>query len=99
MGTVRIYATRHYSSQRTSCRFRARRGERSRVPATYLHYPFNFQGFVGRNEDVRFHLQIEAVNFISAIYVVEVSWDGQWSYVPAEMKQHLPIRIVPSPTT
>jgi hypothetical protein len=60
--------------------------------------PFNFQGFVGPNEAVRYQLQIEAVNFISPIYVVEVSWDGQWSYVPAEMKQHLPIRIVPPPT-
>jgi hypothetical protein len=56
----------------------------------------NFQGFVYANEGVRYHLQIEAVNFLSPIYVVEVAWDGQWSDVPAQMRQHLPIRIIPT---
>jgi hypothetical protein len=59
----------------------------------------NFQGFVPANGGVRYHLRIEAVNFLSPIYVVEVAWDGQWSYVPAQMRPHLPIRIIPSPAT
>lgn len=64
------------------------------IPRLY-GIPNNFQGFVGPNEAVRFQIQIEAVNFSSSIYVVEVAWDGQWSYVPATMRQHLPIRIIP----
>jgi hypothetical protein len=65
------------------------------IPRLYAT-PLNFQGYVSANEAVRYQLQIEAVNFSSPIYVVEVAWDGQWSYVPATMKQHLPFRIVPS---
>ena len=57
--------------------------------------PFNFQGFVGAHEAVRFQLQVEAVNFSSPIYVVEVAWDGVWDFVPATMKHHLPIRFIP----
>lgn len=69
------------------------------VPRLYA-IPNNFQGFVGANDAVRFQLQIEAVNFSSPIYVVEVAWDGQWSDNPATMRLHLPpIRPIPSPTT
>ena len=50
----------------------------------------NFQGYVGPNEAMRFQVRIEAVNFSSPIYVVEVSWDGQWSDNPATMRHHLP---------
>ena len=57
--------------------------------------PFNFQGFVGANEAVRFQLQIEAANFSSPIYVVEVAWDGVWDFVPAAMRHHIPIRFIP----
>jgi hypothetical protein len=48
--------------------------------------PFNFQGYVGANQAVRYQLQIEAVNFISPIYVIEVAWDGVWDSVPATMR-------------
>jgi hypothetical protein len=54
----------------------------------------NFQGFVGANEAMRFQLQIEAADFLSPIYVVEVAWDGQWSYVPATMRQHLVVTLL-----
>jgi hypothetical protein len=65
------------------------------VPRIY-GIPNNFQGFVGANEAVRLQLQIEAVNFSSPIYVVEVAWDGQWSYDPETMNRHLPIRLNPT---
>jgi hypothetical protein len=68
------------------------------IPRLYV-MPFNFQGYVGAHEAVRYQLQIEAVNFSSPIYVVEVSWDGVWDFVPATMGHHLPIRIIPSPPT
>ena len=63
------------------------------IPRLYAT-PLNFQGFVGPNEAVRFQLQIEAVNFLSPIYVIEVAWDGVWNYVPDTMVHHLPIRII-----
>ena len=63
------------------------------VPRLYATF-FNFKGFVGSNDAVRFQVQIEAVNFSSPIYLVEVAWDGVWSFVPDTMKQHLPIRII-----
>ena len=65
------------------------------IPRLYST-PNNFQGYVGPNEAVRYHLQIEAVNFTSPIYVVEVAWDGQWSYDPTAMERHLPIRLNPT---
>jgi len=55
----------------------------------------NFQGLVGANEAVRFQLQIEASNFSASTYqVFEVAWDGQWSFAPATMAQHLRIREI-----
>jgi hypothetical protein len=65
------------------------------IPRLYAT-PVNFQGFVGQNEAVRFQIQIEAINFLPAVYVIEVAWDGIWSFVPDEMRRHLPIRLVPS---
>jgi hypothetical protein len=65
------------------------------VPRLYTT-PNNFQGFVGANEAIRYQLQIEAVNFTSPIHVVEVAWDGQWSYDPETMSRHLPIRLNPA---
>ena len=59
--------------------------------------PVYFEGYVGPHEAVRYLLRIEAENFISPTYVIEVAWDGQWSRVPDEMKRHLPIRFVTQP--
>ena len=62
------------------------------VPTLYS-YANNFQGFVGPNEAVRFHLAIEATNFSAVRYqVFEVAWDGEWSHEPQTMAQHLRIR-------
>jgi hypothetical protein len=55
----------------------------------------NFQGYVHANEAVRYHLAIEAANYSSRRnQVFEVAWDGQWSYEPATMSQHLRIREI-----
>jgi|SRR6516164_2774725 len=68
------------------------------VPRLYYH-PFNFNGSVSPNDAVRYQLQIEAENFLSPRYVIEVAWNGQWSFVPDEMRRHLPIRFVTHPAT
>jgi hypothetical protein len=60
------------------------------VPRLY-YQPFNFHGSVRPNEAVRYEIQIEAENFTSPRYVVEVAWDGQWSFVPDQMRRHLPV--------
>ena len=59
--------------------------------------PYNFQGHVRANEAVRFQLQMEALNFISPLYSVEVAWDGVWSFDPETMRHHLTVRLVPLP--
>jgi len=64
------------------------------IPRLYAT-PYNFQGYVGRDEAVRYQLQIETLNFSSPIYVVEVAWDGTWNFIPSTMRQHLPIRLIP----
>jgi|ERR1700691_2100496 hypothetical protein len=66
------------------------------VPVLYS-YSNNFKGYVGPNEAVRFHVEIEASNFSSIRYqVFEVSWDGTWSHDPRVMAQHLIIREIAS---
>ncbi|HUC16735.1 MAG TPA: hypothetical protein VMA37_03490 [Acetobacteraceae bacterium] len=41
--------------------------------------PRNFQGSVGKDEAVRFHIRVEAENFVSPQpNVFQVSWDGTW---------------------
>jgi hypothetical protein len=66
------------------------------VPRLY-GIPHSFQGLVGQNEAVRFQIQIEALNFISSIYNVEVAWDGQWSFDRETMNRHLSIILNPKP--
>lgn len=63
------------------------------IPRLYAT-SLNFQGYVGHNEAVRYQLQIEATNFLSPIYVIEVAWDGIWDFVPATMRTHLPVRMI-----
>jgi hypothetical protein len=64
------------------------------VPTLYST-PFNFPGYVHRNESVRYFLQIEADNFSSSAYqVFEVSWDGQWHSDSEQMATHLTMREV-----
>jgi hypothetical protein len=64
------------------------------IPRFYAT-PFNFQGFVGPNEAIRYQVQVTANDYVSSIYVIEVAWDGVWSFDPHTMKQHLPIRVIP----
>ena len=64
------------------------------APVLYS-YANNFEGYVGPNEAVRFHIEIEASNFSSTRYqVFEVSWDGTWSHDPTVMACHLIIREI-----
>jgi hypothetical protein len=61
------------------------------TPSLYS-YLNNFEGYVGANEAVRFHLAIEATNFVSDKYFVfEVAWDGKWSEEREAMARHLVI--------
>jgi hypothetical protein len=56
----------------------------------------SFEGIVEKNQVLRYHLEIRGKNFVSPHYqVFEVSWDGGWSHVPAEMSaKHLHISEV-----
>lgn len=63
-------------------------------PALYST-PNNFQGFVKKNEAVRYELAVEADNFISTRNtVLEVAWDGRWEFEPEKMENHLRIREI-----
>jgi len=56
------------------------------------HYvePNNFRGVISSNEAMRVGLKMSAEDFESkSLYVLEISWDGQWSSDLNEMKQHL----------
>ena len=54
--------------------------------------PNNFAGFVGANEAIRYSLQIVSDAYVSETYqVFEVSFDGVWSPVAAQMKMLLTI--------
>lgn len=58
-------------------------------------YPNNFQGFVGKDEAVRYHMEIEGTNFASSRYqVFEVAWDGIWDYEPEKMQHHIRINEI-----
>jgi hypothetical protein len=68
-------------------------GDNKFAPRLYVT-PLNFRGYVGPNEAVRYQIQIEATNFVSETYVIEVAWDGMWNADPNAMKQHLPVRML-----
>jgi hypothetical protein len=70
-----------------------REGGNRFVPTLYTT-PTSFSGHVGPNEAVRYHLEIEAVNFSSQRQIFEVAWDGVWSHEPSTMAQHLVIKEV-----
>ncbi|HUO44036.1 MAG TPA: hypothetical protein VMT94_03875 [Burkholderiales bacterium] len=61
------------------------------TPILYT-YPNNFQGFVEKDQAVRYYLEIEASNFVSPKpRVFEVAWDGKWEFEPEKMEHHLRI--------
>lgn len=58
-------------------------------------YPNNFRGFISANEAMRVSLIASADNFTSkSPYVLEISWDGNWSSNLDEMRKHLVIKEV-----
>ena len=55
-------------------------------------YSNNFKGFVGKNEAVRYCLEIVSDNFFSKeLEIFEVAWNGKWSDNPEEMVENLKI--------
>lgn len=64
------------------------------VPLLYT-YPNNFEGYVGKGETVRFHLEIDASHYVpEKRHVIEVAWDGHWEFDVARMERHLVIREI-----
>ena len=58
-------------------------------------FPLSFEGFVGADECMRYHLEIVSDEFISkTCQVFEVAWDGQWNDDMDNMQQHLTVREV-----
>jgi len=58
-------------------------------------YPNNFQGYVQKNESVRYCLEIVADGYTSEQYqVFEVAWNGKWTNNLDEMTQNLTIREI-----
>jgi hypothetical protein len=54
--------------------------------------PGNFAGFVGPNEAIRYAIQIVSDAYVSETnQVFQVSFDGVWNPVAAQMKMHLTI--------
>ncbi len=61
-------------------------------------YSNNFQGYVRKDEAVRYYLEIDASNFASPRpHVFEVAWDGQWFFEPEKMEHHIRISEVNEP--
>ena len=57
--------------------------------------PNDFQGHVGRDECVRFSLEIAADGYTAKRYqVFEVAWNGRWTDNLDHMSQNLVIREV-----
>ena len=64
------------------------------VPCVFP-FPLSFEGFVGADECMRYHLEIVSDEFISkTCQVFEVAWDGQWNDDMDNMQQHLTVREV-----
>jgi hypothetical protein len=58
-------------------------------------YPNNFRGFISANTTMRIGLIASADNFTSKTpYVLEISWDGEWSSNLDEMRKHLVVKEV-----
>ncbi len=72
-------------------------GDSKFVPILYS-YANNFQGFVERDEAVRYWLDIDASNFASPHpQVFEVTWDGVWDFEPDKMQHHLRLAEIREP--
>ena len=57
-----------------------------------VNFQNNFRSFVGKNEAVRYCLEIVSDNFFSKeLEIFEVAWNGEWSDNPEEMAENLKI--------
>jgi hypothetical protein len=54
----------------------------------------NFQGYIKRNETLRYKLEILSNNSKSKIVVIEVSWDGSWHEDLNTMSNSFKFRIL-----
>ena len=71
-------------------------GPQQRFTPTFYATTFSFDGYVERNETVRYHLEIVSDQFASSTcQVFEVSWDGTWTDQMDDMGRHLRIREIP----
>ena len=71
-------------------------GEDRWAPVLYW-YPNNFEGHVGKNEAVRYSLEISGVGCVQKRYqVFEVAWDGEWTENMDDMERHLVINEISS---
>jgi len=58
--------------------------------------PAYFNGDVAKDQSILYVVEVEAENFVPTDPVfIEVSWDGQWSEDPEEMRKHL--RVIWNP--
>ena len=58
--------------------------------------PAYFNGDVAKDQSILYEVEVEAENFVPTDPVfIEVSWDGQWSEDPEEMRKHL--RVIWNP--
>lgn len=62
---------------------------------TLYSYPNNFEGFVARDEAVRYAIEILADGYSAKQYqVFEVAWNGRWTDKLDQMEQNLVIREI-----
>ena len=60
-------------------------------PALYS-YPNNFDGAVMSGQCLRYHLDIEADNFVSKkSTIIEITWNGEWSRDRDEMSENVTV--------
>jgi len=63
-------------------------------PNLYV-YAGNFDGYVYRNEVVRYYLEVRAENYVpTELTVIEVFWNGEWSEDLDAMRQNLVVREI-----
>lgn len=62
------------------------------MPRLYA-WPNDFQGFVAKDEAVRYYLEVVSDDFVSSQpFVVEVAWDGVWSDNLDVLSSHLVVK-------
>ena len=71
--------------------------DKSFVPNVRDH-PVAIDFGVGAGDTMRYALEVVSDNFVSPQqHKFEVAWDGQWSFEPEKMEQHLRITEINEP--